>query len=857
MSDPIDAERKRRADAILDEILDLPPGARTAAIERSCGDDDTLCALVKRLASNLETTQSDFGSGGAGDGPLWDAVLDEEDRVGEQIGHWRLTRELGRGGMAVVYLAERTEGGFTQQVALKLIKRGVDTDETLRKFAQERQIMALSDHPNMARILDGGATEDGRPYFVMEYVDGIPIDRYCDEKKLAVEYRLELFRQVADAVAYAHRNLVIHRDIKPSNILVTESGVAKLLDFGIARLLDDEDDRTKTGSHFLTPAFASPEQISGSTVTTSSDVYQLGLLLYRLLTGRAPYRLEEKQRQALERAICEEPPTRPSAAITTSGGDTKTIEISRDRSTTPTGLRRRLMGDLDNILLTALRKEPDRRYASVLQLAEDLERYRAGRPVKARPDTLSYRLSKLFLRHKVASLLTLLLISSLLAFAITSQRQAQRIRVERDRASLEAETSKRISDFMVDLFQLSDPGKARGNEITAREILDRGANQISDGLNDEPEVRATLLETMGRVYQRLGLYDPALAMIEQAHEIRSQSHQTPHVDLIKSANSLAWILEERGDYKAAESLYREALEIAETLFEPPHSRIASTQNNLALVLTREAAYDEAIELLQSAIAAHRQLDPEGADLADALANRGTIHRQQEQFDEAIALNLEALELRERRLGPDHPKVAISLNNLAVIHSNRRELEEAAGYLRRSLTIREKIYEPTHPSIAESLNNLGAILFFQKEYDEAIPIFEKAVEIDRAATGDQHPDFGQSLSNLGNVLHSAERYDESERAFRQALAVFEAALDEGHWQIGLNRGNLGGTLTQQGRYNEAEPLLRSCFDIMHTTFGDDGRRTRTAATKLADLYDRWDKPELAASWRQRSESEDSP
>ncbi len=445
-----------------------------------CEDDDELLGLVTRVLAHADADASLPGHAAGVDG-IESLLPDQEEDPGEPggtVGNFRIVREVGRGGMAVVYLAERADGEFRQQVALKLIKRGVDTDEVLRRFAQERQILAEASHPNIARLLDGGTTDDGRPYFVMEHIDGRTIDRYCDDNRLSIRERLTLFTQVAEAVAYAHGNLIIHRDIKPSNILVTADGVVKLLDFGIARYLEPHGEgasATVTRRRFLTPAWASPEQVRGAPVTTASDVYQLGLLLYRLLTGRSPYRTDSGEADALEQAICSETPTPPSTAVT----HESTVEaISHERATSPSALRRLLAGDLDNIVLMALRKEPERRYASVAQFADDLRGYLTGLPVRARADTLGYRLSKFVLRHRIASGFAAVAVASLVVLAVTLAVHAGRIARERDRANLEAAAASEVSEFVTGLFKVSDQTRRKGRR-SRRSSCSKGDGRIS------------------------------------------------------------------------------------------------------------------------------------------------------------------------------------------------------------------------------------------------------------------------------------------------------------------------------------------------------------------------------------------
>ena len=516
----------QHADRIFDEALDLPPGQRAAFLDRACGGDVQLRALVERLLNAAEIEDPGFKSGGALQGAFGDTFRKELTRsdnlaAGTLVGRYRIVREIGRGGMSVVYLAERADGQFRQEVALKLLQCGLATSQIARRFDRERQILAQARHPGVARLLDGGTTPGGCPYLVMEHVDGRPIDLYCDQERLSVPDRLRLFLQVAQAVEDAHRNLVVHRDIKPSNILVTADGHAKLLDFGIAKLLDPTatSGEALTGSaiRLMTPAWASPEQVRGDPVTTASDVYQLGLLLYLLLTGCFPYDVGDGAPAVRMLAIAQQEPVRPSVAAVSPEGcgvapgqQPKTVEeIARVRDTTPGRLRRLLAGDLDAIVLTALCKEPGRRYGSVAQLVDDLERSLAGRTIGARPDSWAYRTGKLIRRH--AGAFTAAVAASAVGLALGLAYTAGLMQ-ERDRARQEAE-------FLRELFEGSSQG-AQGEALTPRQLLDRGVARVDLELAEDPALQADLLEDLGEMYRSLGLHAEARDLQSRADVLR-------------------------------------------------------------------------------------------------------------------------------------------------------------------------------------------------------------------------------------------------------------------------------------------------------------------------------------------------
>jgi serine/threonine-protein kinase len=842
--------RWRRADRLLDAALDLPAEERLAFVRAECAGDDELLELVQRLLSNLDTRTSFMHE--AVVAPDWVEIGESADETselaGKKIGRYRVIEEIGRGGMAVVYLAERADGEFEQRVALKLIKRGTDTDEVIRRFERERQIMARAGHPNMARLLDGGATENGQPYFVMEYVDGLPIDRYCDERRLDVRERVRLFLRVLDAVAYAHRNLVVHRDIKPSNILVTSEGEVKLLDFGIAKLLESDDDAvtlTRTGQVVMTPAFASPEQIRGRGITTATDIYQLGVLLCSLVSGRLPYRASIGDAEGLRREILEQEPTRPSTLIrardapTVTGAPATSESLGRARSVTPTQLRRELAGDVDNIVLKALRKEPGRRYPTVAQLGDDLQRWLDGMPVSARPDTLGYRATKFVRRHRLGVGLGAAILTLLLAFAVTMTFQAARIARERDRANREAATTERVSDFLVGLFELADPGESRGETVTVREVLDDGARRVGEELSDEPEVQARLMDTIGRVYQNLGLYDSAAPLIEEALELRRATLDPRSDELAESVNNAAWLLEQRGDYAAAEPLYREALELRRAIHGEPHAAVASSLNNLGLLLYRKGDSAAARSLMEQSLTMRRSLaEPDDVETADTLMNLGLVHQQDGELDAAQERYGEALAILRTVLGGDHPKIAIGLDNLSRVSFARQDYETAERLVREGLEMRRRLFGEEHPQISESLNNLASTMYRAGDRAGAEEVFRQVVALDRKLLGPDHPDLAYGLNNLGSLLQRRGDHAGAEPLFREAAEIWEATLGEQHWLVALARANLGDSLAAMERFDEAEPLLLAAYGAAESSLGTEHERTRGMARRLARLYEAW-------------------
>ncbi len=844
-------DRRLRADQLFDAALDLEGKARAAYLDRACDGDAELRRLVERLIASAEIEETEILPGGGMQGPLWDglveaieSVRDDEDATpaGTVIGRYRIVRELGRGGMAVVYSAERADGQFEQQVALKRIRSGIGTEQVIRRFDQERQILALARHPNIAQLLDGGLGPDGRPYFVMEYVEGRPIDRYCDEERLSVTERLELFLQVARAVGYAHRNLVVHRDIKPSNILVSADGHVKLLDFGIAKLLDagaapGEVPVTRSFDRLMTPIYASPEQLRGRAVTTASDIYQLGLLLYQLLTGRWPYDLSDQQPVAVARAICEAEPTRPSSALDTAGTAPAQEErptpeaISAARRTSPARLGRQLAGDLDRIVLTALRKEPERRYGAVEQLIDDLERFLAGKPVSARPDTFAYRASKLVRRHKAVFLTAAAAALLLAVLAVFYTFQLTR---ETERARLAAAEAGQVSDFLRSLFEISAPTRSKGEQVTARELLDRGAVRIEQELAGQGPLQAALMTLMGNVYRELAHYEEARPLLERAVALRREQEADP-LELAESVFGLARLREDEGEYGAARALYEEALALRERALGGADPEVAHALCGLGRVLARQAAYEQARRLHQRAVeileAAH---GPDHPDVGRALADLGQVLQSTRELEQARALYERALAIFEAGYDGDHPWVADTRVSLASVLRLTGDAAAARAAYQRALPQMERIYGPDHPSVAAVLDQLGRLLNAESEYETAIAHHQRALAIRRAALGLDHPQVAASLNNLGLTYFKKQDLATARRYFERSLEVMEAAYGPDHVDVAKPLVSLAGILRQTGELEKAAALFERVVAIRERALGPDHSLLTRPLTSLGRL-----------------------
>jgi serine/threonine-protein kinase len=791
----MDVPQWERMKEILLAAKNLPAEERDAFLDRACaGDTELRRALDDLLAADTEKVAFL-------DRPLLNLLGggDDPDLAGREIGAYRVLRELGRGGMAVVYLAARVDKEFERLVAIKVLSTPERDDRELEALLRsEIQILAQLSHPNIATLYETGRTGEGRLCLIMEYVQGESVDRYCRSRQLSLEERLRLFRQVCAAVAYAHRNLIVHHDLKPSNILVSAEGVPKLLDFGIAKLLPpagpEPPPSTVRPLRFFTPEYASPEQVCGGAITTASDVYSLGVLLYELLTGHRPYRLEEGTPEELERVVCREEPPWPSVLLARLGGER--TETRR--------LRRRLQGDLDRIAAMALAKEPGDRYASVEQLSEDVERHLAAVPVRARPSSWAYRTGRFLRRHRLAASMTAALVLLGLGFAVAMTLQWRQTVRERDKL-------KQVSNLLVDLFEIADPSRNRGRTLPSVEILREGTRRIRFQLESQPAVQADLLDVLGHIYLRLGLLDEAREPFEVALAKRRQLYGERHPEFASGLNSLGELALEKGDFKAAESYFRQALALRRGLLRPPNEETVESLNNLAWVLVYKGDRSAAEALLRQAlrIEEHLSSPPEPA-VYNTLA---FVYKDQGKYPQAELYFRRALELRRQQLGSDHPRVATGMKNLASVLAEEGKYREAKDLYRETLALQRRLLGDRHSEVAGTLGDLGFLLYDQGELASAERYLREAISIRRLTTGGAlHAELGTNLSNLGKVLRKEGKLGESEAATREAIGILRAALGNGHSYVAYALSDLGGVLVEQQRFGEAERSYLEALDI---------------------------------------------
>ena len=806
-------ERLDRIDSLFDAAIDLPPEEQTAFVERACSDDEAICARV------LELVRA-YRSEGALDSPaarVAAGVVQAASALGgpvpERIGPFRVGHEIGRGGMGRVFLGERADGQFEQRVAIKLIQHGAPG--IVRRFVEERKLLARLSHPGIARLLDGGITPSGLPYFVMELVEGEPIDAYCQSHDLSIDRRLELVASVCEAVTYAHQHLIIHRDLKPTNILVSASGQVKLLDFGIAKLLrtseSDEDDTLRTELQAMTPEFAAPEQILGRPVTTATDVYSLGVLLYFLLAGERPYDVRGKTPAELERIVCEEVPPRPSTRA-------------------PASVRRRIQGDLDLIVMTALQKEEHRRYQSPAALAQDLQRFREGLAIAARTDSAAYRAGKFIGRHRVGVALTALAMLGL-------GGAASRERVLRNRAEVEARKASEVKQFLVSVFDKADPdGWADPDDgrTTARQLLDRGAARIDSTLAEQPEVQAELRSVLGRVYTRLGVYDKATALLERSLHQRESLRERADSSVAETMDLLGEALVKRNKLDDAEPLLRRALVQRRALFGSSHAATATTIDNLAILLMMKSKLEEAEPLYREALVIRRSVFGDSSvEFATSLNNLGLLVRNKGLYAEAESLHQRALDIKLRRLGEGHPVTARAMQNFARTLQMRGKYEQAEVYHRRALATKRRALGDLHPSVSVSMTTLANLLAHNLgRVREGESLAREALALDRKSYGESNEYVAASLVNLGVILRVDGNFAEAEATLREALTMQRRLLGDRDMRVPYNVLQLGLVLAHAGDGVAAIPLLRQSVSLYRELLGDDDQLTIVTTTNLA-------------------------
>jgi serine/threonine protein kinase/tetratricopeptide (TPR) repeat protein len=894
-------EEEKREERIFDAAIEITNRAECDAyLTEACGPDQQLRAKVEELLRHHE-------AGGILDKPPVanvDVTFDDmplTEGPGTKIGRYKLLELIGEGGFGVVYMAEQREP-IRRRVALKIIKLGMDTKQVIARFEAERQALAMMEHPNIAKVLDAGATETGRPYFVMELVKGIRITEYCDKNNLDTRQRLKLFIDVCKAVQHAHQKGIIHRDIKPSNVMITlHDGVPvpKIIDFGIAKAtsqrLTEKTLFTRYAHMIGTPAYMSPEQaeMSGLDVDTRSDIYSLGVLLYELLTGATPFdaqTLLEAGYNEMQRIIREEEPDRPSTRLSSLGEGL--TDVAKHRRTEPDSLTKLIRGDLDWIVLKTLEKDRTHRYETANGLLMDIERHLADEPVAAGPPSTVYRMKK-FIRRNRTSVTAVTTVAAVvlvgLVVSIAMYLQAEQARQKEAAARDEAQA---VADFLKnDVLASVDPAKAKGQEVAVRYILDAASKSMADKFAGKPLVEASICQTLGNTYLSLGKYEAAEPHLKRALAIRQEQLGADHPDTATSMFELGALYVEQGRLDETEPLYVKALQIRRRVLGAEHPDTLTSMHFLAGLYWDQSQFDKAkplyIETLQSR---RRVLGEEHPDTLESMASLAWLYwTMEERFEEAERLYVKALETQRRVLGQDHPETAVTMFGLGFMYSSKGSYDKAEPLLVNVLDLRRRVLGQEHPDTLRSMNALALIYNRQGRFDEAEELYKKVLEVRRRVLGQEHPDTLMSMSQLAWLYSSQERFDEAEELLVEALeitrrhlgaeqdetlgamhnlAVFYAAQDrygeaEALFKEGLQiaRRQLGQeqyavhfvygmalVYHKQGRYAEAEPLYKEALDASRRTVGAEHPQTQAIMAKLVEVYEAWGKPEKAKELR---------
>lgn len=860
-------DRWQRVKKIFAEVAELPPDVRASRINTLCGDDRELKENVRALLKNHDDDADLLRSSVEGAAAV---ALCEQASVetGSRFGTWRVVRPLGYGGMAAVYLAERVDADYEQQAALKVISPGLMSPADLERFADERRILARLEHKYIARLIDGGTTDDGVPWLAMEYVEGQRIDEYCRELDLAA--RLNLFTKVCAAVHYAHRNLVVHRDIKPSNILVDADGDPRLLDFGVARLFDEGDANvTAVGERAMTPHYASPEQLRGQQLTTATDVYSLSVLLYELLVGAGPYAVDSHDGVALHQAICANDREPPSRAVHRS-------ERYAGRPATARRAEKRIAGDLETIVLKGLRQEPERRYASAQALADDIDRYLSDQPVLARPDSFRYRASK-FLRRHQAPLATAL--AMLAIIIVGSALFVERVVTERDTARAAQARAEEMSTFLQDLLQGTDRFKSAGETITVRDILESGAERVRTELADQPVEQARMMQTIADSYHALTLWEPALEMTEAAYAIRRRELGPNHLETLQSMRGVGLLgYLSGGDINASIQTLTEARDLQIEALGADSHEVAATRRELGNALRNIGAHTRALDEFDGAYDILVALPPGHAHHryeADLLNQKGNSLESLGRDDEAMANYEQALALLSERGQHDDPLVGSLQNNIGLVHRKAGRLDEALPYLERAVEHTRRILGEESEDYEVQLSSLGRTLAQSGRFEKANEYLLKASAVGEALYGTDHPYYAWGLVNLARLRQFERNHAEARNLLERAIAIYreaygdyhpflaaaEVGLSDSRVELGepaaaaelvtatlermrevpdhekpveaLGRAVLGRAYARLGRPDEAMALLTGSVESLRDIVGDEHQLTALAATYLIE------------------------
>ena len=871
----MDSARWRQIQELFHSAADLPQSEQRAFLRTACADDNELfsevCAMLAQDAGANSLLDQKLGD-------VAEKTLAQPHRmISKEIGPYQISRLLGEGGMGVVYLAGRKDLGT--QVAIKVLRDAWISPSRRERFTSEQRTLAQLNHPSIARLYDAATMDDGTPYFVMEYVEGIPLTRYCREHHCSIEERLRLFQSVGAAVQHAHANAVIHRDLKPSNILVKADGTIRLLDFGIAKQLESLDlqvDQTMTGLRLMTPAYASPEQVRGDRVGVSTDVYSLGVILYELLTGDLPFDLTNLTPAEAASIVADHEPARPSVAARRS-------KVTDSEAPAPS---QQAWADLDVLCLTAMHKDPERRYRSVEALVRDIDHYLKGEPLEAQPDTLRYRTTKFVKRNRravtTAAMLFAMIVGLIGFFTIRLARA-------RDVARAEAARTQRIQQFMTSLFQGGDEAAGPSDSLRVVTIVDRGVQQAKS-LNSDPKVQADLYANLGAIYQKLGKYDQANSLLQSSLEERKSIFGSDSSEVAESLTALGLLRSDQAQLAQAEQLTHDGFEMAKRHESPDSPAMARALQAYGKVLAQRGSYDPALralndavkiesrpgvppadlaasltelasaqysaghypasnELYQHVLDMHRKLYGDSHPLvADDLGSLGAIQLDLGYYSQAERFDRQALEITESYYGKDHPKTAAFLTSLGRALEYQNKFDDAQNVLNQALAIQEKVYGPIHPSVAETINELGNVADMREHLDDAAVYFRRVADIYRSIYGDHHYVVAIAMSNLATVYMDKKDYPTAERLFRDVVKLLTETLSADNVNTGIAHIKLGRTLLREKRYQEAEAETLAGYENQIKQTSPNTSFVRAARKDLIADYEGMGEPEKAEKYR---------
>lgn len=826
-------DRLNKIRELFDKASNLNAVEREVFLNQECANELELKKEILSLLDSLENTK-DF---------LEEALTIVEQNknnftdpyINKQIGNYLIDGEAGVGGMGIVYTGRRNDKEFEQKVAIKILKHGITSEYLLKRFQIERQTLANLQHQNIARLLDGGRTIDGLPYLVMEFIDGIPITDFCHQKKLSLEEKLKLFREVCTAVQYAHQNLIVHRDLKPGNILVTKDGIPKLLDFGIAKLIDEElvdnnEDLTRTGVWHLTPEYASPEQIKGEKITTASDIYSLGVLLYQILTGYQPYKISNNSPAAISKIITEEIIQKPSEKV-----KDKSREHAESNLFLNDKISNQLKGDLDNIVLKAMHKDPARRYVSVEQFSEDIRRHLSGLPVIAQKDTAGYRLSKFIQRHKVGFISSVGFIVFLIINLIAIIWQANIAANERDKAKLEAQKVETVNKFLLDMLSSVDPTEI-GRDVKVYDVLRKSALGVEKGFKDQPGIEASIQKTIGKTLTSLGEYDEAKPHLLRSLLLNERVYGKQSNQASESNYELALYYHWIGELKTADSLYKKSLQIFKRNSDVSKRSLASTLNDYGILKSDFAEFDESKKMYEESLnILLENYGEKDRDVASLYNNLAIVMQAQKDLDGAEKYFHKALELNIELFGENRPEVSSNYNNLAYIYIDKGDFTRAEEYFIKSLELKKKYYGADHSYVGFAFLNLGGLEFRIGKINESEKYILDAIKNLKKSVNEDHIWLGLAYYWYGKILIEKSKYSEAETYLRKSLTINKKNYPKDHPNIISSSAELGVVSFHLGKFAEAEKLLVYGYNGVKSLKGEKDHNTIRFLDYLVQLY----------------------